>query len=78
MIWKNLFISFDSVVELGRILQPLIIGSKSGDPVSLVKNEAKLTCKEKIWSSFFVFLALSSVNCQPINLYYCHRVLLNV
>ena len=56
--------------ELARGLRPIEIGNKNGDLVALVKNEAKLTCTDKVWSSFLCVLALSSVICQPIHLFY--------
>ena len=56
--------------ELARGLRPIEIGNKNGDLVVLVKNEAKLTCTDKVWSSFLCVLGLSSVICQPINLFY--------
>ena len=63
------FTSFDSVFELARGLPPFEIGNKNGDLVTLVKNEAKLTCAAKVCSSFLCVLALSSIICQPINLF---------
>ena len=56
--------------ELATGLWPIEIGNKNGDLVALVKNEAKLTFKDQAWSSFLCVLALSSVICQPIHLFY--------
>ena len=41
---------------------------KDLDKFFFVKNEAKDSCKDKIWS-FFVFLALCSVICQPFHFF---------
>ena len=67
---EKVFTSFNSVFELARGLRPIEIGNKNGDLVALVKNEAKLTCTDKVWSSFLRVVALSSVICQPIHLFY--------
>ena len=70
VLGKKVFTSFNSVFELARGLRPIEIGNKNGDLVALVKNEAKLTCADKVWSSFLCVLALSSVICQPTHLYF--------
>ena len=49
VLGKKLFTSFDSVFELARGLRPFEIGNKNEDLVALVKNEAKLTCTDKVW-----------------------------
>ena len=67
---EKVFTSFNSAFELARGLRPIEIGNKNGDLVALVKNEAKLTCADKVWSSFLRVVALSSVICQPIHLFY--------
>ena len=64
------FTLIDSVFELATGLRPFEIGNENEDLVALVKNEAKLTCTDKVWSSFLCVLALSSVICQPIHLFY--------
>ena len=56
--------------ELARGLWPIEIGNKNGDVVALVKNDARLTCTDKVSSSFLCVLALSSVICQPIHLFH--------
>ena len=70
VLGEKVFTSFNSVFELVTGLWPIEIGNKNGDLVALVKNEAKLTCTDKVWSSFLCVLALSSVICQPIHLFY--------
>ena len=62
--------SFNSVFEIARRLQPIEIGNKNGDLAALVKNEAKLTCTIRFGQLFFCVLALSSVICQAIHLFY--------
>ena len=64
--------------ELARGLRSFEIGNKNGDLVALVKNEAKSTCTVKVWLSFFCVLALSSVICQPIHLFYVSVGLLSM
>ena len=67
---KKFFTSFNSMFELARGLQPIEIGNKNGDLAGLVKNEVKLTCTDKVSSSFLCVLTISSVICQPIHLFY--------
>ena len=55
VLGEKRLISFDSVFELNRGLRPFEIGNKNRDLVALVKNEAKLTCTDKVWSSFLCF-----------------------
>ena len=64
------FTLIDSVFELATGLRPFEIGNENEDLVALVKNEAKLTCTDKVWSSFSCVSALSSVICQPTHLSY--------
>ena len=64
------FTLIDSVFELATGLRPFEIGNENEDLVALVKNEAKLTCTDKVWSSFSCVSALSSVICQPTHLFY--------
>ena len=53
VLGEEVFTSFNSVLELARGLRPIEIGNKNGDLGALVKNEAKLTCTDKVWSSSF-------------------------
>ena len=70
VLGKKVFTSFNSVTELARGLRLIEIGNKDGDLAALVKNYAKLTCTDKVWSSFLCVLTLSSAICQPIHLFY--------
>ena len=61
----KVFTSFNSVFELARGLRPIEIENKNGDLVTLIKNEAKLTCADKIilfvcLSTFFSNLSANS------------------
>ena len=38
--------------------------------MALVKNEAKLTCTDKVWATLLCVLILYSVICQTIHLFY--------
>ena len=70
MLGEKPFISFYSVYELARALGPFEIGNKNEDLVALVKNETKFTCTDMVSLSVLCVLALSSVICQSINLFY--------
>ena len=54
VLGKKVF-TFNSVFELARGLRPIEIGNKNRDLIAFVKNEAKLTCTDKIWSFYLCF-----------------------
>ena len=70
MLGENLFCSFESVLELARGLRDSQTSTNNKELGLLVKQEAENICKDNIWSSFLCVLALSSVICQPIHLFY--------
>ena len=45
---EKLFTSLYFVFELTRLFRPFEIGNKNRDLVALVKNDAKLTCTDKV------------------------------
>ena len=65
------FTLINYVFELATGLRPSEIGKKNEDLVALVKNEAKLSCSDKVWSSFSCVSAFSSV---IFNQYICSIV----
>ena len=69
---KELFCFFESVFKLNRGLRDsqTSISNKDLNLGLLVKKEAENICKDNIWSSFLRVLALSSVICRPIHLFY--------
>ena len=70
LLGKKLFCFFESVFELNRGLRDSQTSINNKDLGLLVKKEAENICKYNIWSSFLCVLALSSVICQPIHLFY--------
>ena len=70
VLGEKLFCSFESVFELARGLRDSQTRINNKDLSLLVKEEAENICKDNIWSSFLCVLALSSVICQPIHLFY--------
>ena len=56
--------------ELNRGLRDSQTSINNKDLGLLVKKEAENRCKDSIWSSFLHVLALSSVICGPIHLFY--------
>lgn len=58
------------MLELARGLRTFETGNLNGDLVALVKNEAKLTCTDKVWATLLCVLILYSVICQTIHLFY--------
>ena len=70
LLGEKLFCSFESVFELNRGLRDSQTSINNKDLGLLVKKEAENICKYNIWSPFLCVLALSSVICQPIHLFY--------
>ena len=70
MLGEWLFRSFESVFELVRGLRDSQTSINNKDLGLLVKKDAENICKDNIWSSFLCVLALSSVICWPIHLFY--------
>ena len=70
VLGEKLFCSFESVFELNRGLRDSQTSINNKDLGLLVKKEAENICKDNIWSSFLRVLALSSVICRPIHLFY--------
>ena len=67
---EKLFCPFESVFELNRGLKDSQASINNKDLCLLLKGEVEGICKDNIWSSFLRVLALSSVICQPIHLFY--------
>ena len=70
MVRQCLSCSFESVFELNRGLRDSQTSISNEDLGQLVKKEAENICKGNIWSSVLRVLALSSVICRPIHLFY--------
>ena len=70
VLGKELFCSFESVFKLNRGLRDSQTSINNKNLGLLVEKEAESICKDNIWSSFFSVLALSSVICRPIHLFY--------
>ena len=70
VLGEKLFCPFESVFELNRGLKDSRTSINNKDLGLLLKEEAESICKDNIWSSFLRVLALSSVICQPIHLFY--------
>ena len=70
VLGKELFCSFESVFKLNRGLRDSQASINSKDLGVLVKKETENICKDNVWSSFLRVLALSSMICRPINLFY--------
>ena len=70
LLGEKLFCSFESVFELNRGLRDSQTSINNKDLGLLVKKEAENICKDNIWSSFLRVLALLSMICRPIHLFY--------
>ena len=70
MLGEKVFASYESVFELPRGLRDSQTSINNKDLGLFVKKEAENICKDNIWSSFLCVLAVSSVICQPIHLFY--------
>ena len=70
VLGKKIFCSFESVFELARRLRHSQTSINNKDLGPLVKKEAENICKDSIWLSFLCVLALFSVICRPIHLFY--------
>ena len=67
---EKLFCFFESVFELNRGLRDSQTSINNKDLGLLLKKEAENICKDNIGSCFLCILALSSVICRPIHLFY--------
>ena len=70
LLGEKPFCTFESVFELNRGLGDSQASINDKDLGLLVKKKAENICKDNIWSSFIRLLALSSVICRPIHLFY--------
>ena len=70
LLGEKLFCSFESVFELNRGLRDSQTSINNKDLGLLVKKEAENICKDSTWLTFLCVLALSSVICWPIHLFY--------
>ena len=70
MLGENHFAYYESVFELAWGLRDSEASVNNKDLGLVVKKEVENICKDNIWSSFLCILALSSVICPPIYLFY--------
>ena len=70
VLGEKIFCSLESIFELYRGLRDSQTSINKNDLGLLVKKDAENICKDNIWSSFLCVLALSSVICWPIHLFY--------
>ena len=70
LLEEKVFCSFESVFELNRGLRDSQTSINNKNLGLIVKKESEYIRKDNIWSSFLRILALSSVICRPIHLFF--------